>query len=67
MLPEGVFNYFGGCLDKLKANNLNLVCLVRCVRYIDSKIKNHNRRNICSCFKFRMSRRLLSVLDSRGH
>ena len=67
MLPEGAFNYFGGCLDELKANNLNSVCLARCVRYVGSKIKNHNHLNICSCFKFRLSRLLLSVLDSRGH
>lgn len=67
ILPECVFNRFDNCLDELKANNLNSVCLVRCVRYVGCKTKNHDRLNICSCFKCKLAWLLLSVLDSIEH
>ena len=55
VLPECVFNRLDNCLDELKANNLNSVWLARCVRYIGCKTKNHDRLNICSCFKCKLA------------
>ena len=49
-----------------RKQNLNSACLARCVRYISFYV-SHNWKKNCQCYKCKLARILLSVIDTRGH
>ena len=49
-----------------RKQSLNSVCLARCVHYIGFYVSHNWKKNI-QCYKCKLARILLSVIDTRGH